>query len=173
MDLEDKEEQSAPKAESEEPAKVTVNLLPTLLPPLLSLIRPVSQSFPPLLGSVSAVPLEEQPKSHPPTSSALSAIHTGALECLNNIFLALALGGSESTTAKTASTQISGDVSAGKGVWDGVWAALAIVGVEGLDVPGQEKRMEMWDVAVGVLWGVGGIWKGSIVSHDGRHTLNI
>lgn len=152
-------------ATSEEPVKPTpvastANLLPTLLPPLLALILPVPLSFPPLPPSgSSAAPLEDLPKSHPPTTSALSSTHTGALECLNNVLLPLALGAADGTRSAAA-----GDATAGKAVWDGIWAALALVGVEGVGIAGQEKRMEMWDVAVGVLWGVGGIWKGSIVS---------
>ena len=44
---------------------------------------------------------------------------------------------------------------------------LGVVGLEG--GRGQERRREMWEVAVGVMWGVGSVWRGNIVSVD--HTL--
>lgn len=129
----------------EDPATkpVSVSLLPTLVAPLLALIQPTSLSFPPLAA----------PSPHPPTTSVLSAIHICALECLNNIFLSLAAG---------ANTTLADDHDAGRKIWDGVWSALAAVGTEtGL---GQERRRDMWHVAVGVLWGIGSVWKGSLVS---------
>ncbi len=116
--------------------------LPSLVPPLLKLIQPVALSFPPL-ASVSP---------HPPTTSVLSVIHICALECLNNIFLALA------TSEKPA---IADDVESGQHIWREIWTALGSVGVEfGL---GQERRKEMWEIAVGVMWGVSNVWRGHIV----------
>ena len=117
--------------------------LTTLVTPLLTLIQPTSLSFPPLAS----------PSPHPPTTSALSALHISALECLNNVFLSL-------TTSQNLS--ISSDASSGRTVWDSLWSALSLIGTQtGL---GQERRQEAWNIAVGVLWGVGRIWKGSIVS---------
>lgn len=49
------------------------------------------------------------------------------------------------------------------GVWRQVWAALEAVGTD-VDGPGQERRREFWEVAVGVLWGVAVVWKGVLVS---------
>lgn len=121
----------------------TTSFLPSLVPPLLALTHPTSLSFPPLAA----------PSPHPPTTSALSAIHISALECLNNVFLSL-------TT--TPNPSISADRDSGSKVWDEIWSALAVTGTEtGL---GQERRQEMWEVAVGVLWGIGNVWKGSLVS---------
>lgn len=121
--------------------------LPSLVPPLLNLIQPTSLSFPPLAA----------PSVHPPTTSALSSIHIAALECLNNIFLSLAI---------SDSSQAAADREAGESVWNALWQALEVVGTEtGL---GQERRTEFWTMAVGVLWGVGGVWKGIIVSHPFR-----
>jgi len=121
----------------------STTFLTTLVGPLLILIQPTSLSFPPLAA----------PSPHPPTTSALSALHISALECLNNVFLSL-------TTSRNPS--ISSDASGGRTVWDGVWSALGLIGTQtGL---GQERRQEAWNVAVGVLWGIGRIWKGSIVS---------
>jgi hypothetical protein len=114
------------------------SFLTTLVAPLLGLVQPTSLSFPPL--SAQSI--------HPPTTSALSAIHIAALECLNNIFLSLA-------TAPIPS------VSAGLTVWNGLWSALQLVGTE--TGPGQERRQEFWEVTIGVLWGVGRVWKGSLV----------
>ncbi|KAF8625190.1 hypothetical protein AX15_005495 [Amanita polypyramis BW_CC] len=117
------------------------SLPPTLVSPLLSLIQPTSLSFPPLAAH----------SIHPPTTSVLSTVHISALECLNNLFLSLA------TSQKPT---LSSDKQAGLAVWNGVWSALKLVGTEtGL---GQERRQEMWEVSVGVLWGIGNIWKGSI-----------
>ncbi|KAK0198737.1 armadillo-type protein [Armillaria mellea] len=119
----------------------TLSLLPSLVPALLALAQPTSLSFPPL-ASVSV---------HPPTTSALSGIHTSALECLNNIFLSL---------ARVPNTSISSDKDAGQKVWKDVWTALSVVGPEfGV---GQERRREMWEISVGVLWGIGNVWKGSL-----------
>jgi hypothetical protein len=116
--------------------------LPFLVPPLMALIQPTSLSFPPL-ASLSP---------HPPITSALSAIHVCAFECLNNIFLSL---------ASSPSQGVSVDKAAGQKVWDDIWAALGVVGTEtGL---GQERRQEIWEIAVGVLWGIGSVWKGSLV----------
>ncbi|KAJ7902614.1 armadillo-type protein [Mycena olivaceomarginata] len=115
--------------------------LPALVQPLLALIQPTTLSFPPLAA----------PSPHPPTTSALSAIHVAALECLNNIFLALARSGGSGSAADTAG---------GRAVWDAVWAALGAVGTQ--TGPGQERRRAMWEVAVGVLWGVASVYRGSL-----------
>ncbi|KAI0706300.1 ARM repeat-containing protein [Cerioporus squamosus] len=116
----------------------------SLVAPLLKLVHPTALSFPPL-GS---------PSPHPPTTSALGAIHISALECLNNIFLSMAtsLGGRPSGLAPEN----------GRMVFDAVWRALAAAGTD-ISGPGQERRKQMWDIGVGVLWGVGNIWKGALV----------
>ncbi|KAF5385007.1 hypothetical protein D9615_001213 [Tricholomella constricta] len=130
----------------------STSFLPTLLAPLLALVHPTSLSFPPLVT----------PSPHPPTTSALSAIHISALECLNNIFLSL---------ATSPNPSVSADHDAGRKVWDEIWSALAVVGTEtGL---GQERRQEMWHVAVGVLWGIGNVWKGSLVPSEEQVKLLI
>ncbi|KAJ7159871.1 armadillo-type protein [Mycena crocata] len=125
-------------------AKVPAQALPALVVPLLALVQPTTLSFPPLAA----------PSPHPPTTSALSAIHIAALECLNNIFLALA-------RASTASPSgCLGDVAGGRAVWDSVWAALGAIGTQtGL---GQERRRSAWEIAAGVLWGVASVCRGAI-----------
>ncbi|KAG2159597.1 ARM repeat-containing protein [Suillus bovinus] len=130
----------------------TASHLPALVEPLITLIQPVRLSFPPAAGQ----------SSHPPTTSVLSAIHVSALECLNNIFLSLSASPSPELAAACAS---------GKHIWDGVWAALGSVGTE--ITRGQERKKEMWEIGVGVLWGVGNIWKGSLVPNEDQVQLLI
>jgi hypothetical protein len=116
--------------------------LPPLVQPLLALVHPTPLSFPPLAS----------PSRHPPTTSALGSIHVCAFECLNNVFLSLGASPNHAVAA---------DKESGKKLWDDVWLALSAVGTEsGL---GQERRREMWEVAIGVLWGIGNVWKGSLV----------
>ncbi|KAF8640573.1 hypothetical protein AX17_000235 [Amanita inopinata Kibby_2008] len=120
-------------------------ILPTLVTPLLTLIQPTALSFPPLAAQ----------SVHPPTTSALSAIHVSALECLNNLFLSL------SSVRKSATPA---DREGGSAVWNGIWSALGLVGTA--TGPGQERRQEMWEVGIGVLWGVGNVWKGFIEPNE-------
>ena len=114
------------------------SFLPTLLEPLLALIQPTELSFP-------------APSPHPPTTSALSAIHMAAFECLSNAFLALA----------AAPGSAASDVQVGLRVWGAVWAAVSGAGSPVEATPG--TRQTMWDVAAGLLWGVGVVWTGKIV----------
>ena len=116
----------------------------TLVAPVLKLVQPAPLSFPPLDG----------PSAHPPMTSALGAIHVSALECLNNVFLSMAtsLGGRPSGLAPEN----------GREVFDAVWGALGAVGTDIADA-GQERRREVWDIGMGVLWGVGNVWKGALM----------
>jgi hypothetical protein len=124
--------------------------IPAFVTPLLSLIHPTPLSFPPLAGGSSP---------HPPTTSVLASIHVCALECLNNVFLSLA------TSAQNHQQAVPSEVdpSTGVTIWTQVWAALEAVGTD-VNGPGQERRREMWEVAVGILWGVAVVWKGILVS---------
>ncbi|KAI6120694.1 ARM repeat-containing protein [Pisolithus croceorrhizus] len=116
--------------------------LPSLVRPLLALIQPTALSFPP----------PSAPSCHPPTTSALSAIHVSAFECLNNVFLSL---------AAYPHSELYTEDSIGQTIWSEIWTSLSKIG---LDVAaGQEQMHEIWEVAVGVLWGVGKIWKGKLV----------
>ncbi|KAJ7292710.1 armadillo-type protein [Mycena rebaudengoi] len=148
-DIADEEETDEPDIEMalDDTEDATTNapstaFLPALVLPLLALVQPTTLSFPPLAA----------PSPHPPTTSALSAIHLCALECLNNVFLSLA------RVSATGGDALAADIAAGRTVWDGIWSALSVVGQTG--GPGQEGRRAMWEVAVGVLWGVGIVWKG-------------
>lgn len=116
------------------------SFLPTLLEPLLVLIQPTELSFP-------------APSPHAPTTSALGAIHAAAFECLSNAFFALA----------AAPGSAASDVHVGQRVWSTVWNALAGAGNPLQSAPGS-ARAAVWDVAVGVLWGVGAVWTGKIAS---------
>ena len=118
----------------------------TLVAPLLTLIQPTPLSFPPLNG----------PSPHPPTTSALSAIHVSALECLNNIFLSFRGAKIDAPRA---------DPDSGRRIWDSVWQALGAVGTD-IDNPGQERRRATWEIGVGVLWGVAEVWKGLLVPDE-------
>ncbi|KAJ3569733.1 hypothetical protein NP233_g4854 [Leucocoprinus birnbaumii] len=128
------------------------SFITSLVNPLVALIQPSSLSFPPLAA----------PSPHPPTTSALSAVHVTALECLNNVFLSL---------ASSRKPEIAADVVSGMKIWNDVWSALAAVGTQtGL---GQERRQDMWEKAVGVLWGIGNVWKGSLEPNEEHISLLI
>ncbi|KAF7972187.1 hypothetical protein HWV62_18774 [Athelia sp. TMB] len=120
---------------------VPTTFLPTLVQPLMALIHPTPLSFPPVNGL----------SAHPPTTSALGAIHLSALECLNNIFLSL---------STTSNPVVASDRASGVKIWDEVWIVLKEIGTQ--SGPGLERKLEMWQVAIGVLWGIGIIWKGSL-----------
>jgi len=131
---------------------VLPTFIPALVHPLLALIQPSALSFPPLAS----------PSPHPPITSALSAVHISALECLNNVFLSL---------ASSSRPDISANVPSGMKFWNDVWSALAAVGTQtGL---GQERRQEMWEKAIGVFWGIGNVWKGSLEPNEEHISLLI
>ena len=120
-----------------------VMLLPGLVEYLLPLIHPTPLSFPPFGGA----------SIQPPITSVLSDIHISALEALNNILLSFSI---------IAKGTITIDEHRGARMWQEIWSALGAVGTEA--GRGQEKRREVWENAVGVLWGIASIWKGILVS---------
>ena len=122
-----------------------------LVPPLLTLIEPTHLSFPPP-GS---------PSVHPPTTSALGAIHLCALECLNNLFLSLAT--SSRSLADAEKVQ-------GATVWSSLWATLNRVGDPGAAKSTKEQKT-FWETAVGVLWGASIVFKGVIAPEEGQVEL--
>lgn len=155
------------------------SLLGLLTPALLALARPTAYlSFPPpALPSIS-----------PPITSVLGAIHVRALECLNNLFVGMkerdtveASGSDEPATPeeKKAKEEI---VQGAVGVWDQMWSAELLgavgpppagtgavvpatgakAGVSGVQ-PGTEKKIEMWNIAVGALWGLARMSRGTLV----------
>ncbi|KAI9066451.1 ARM repeat-containing protein [Trametes sanguinea] len=141
IDMTNEDDSGAPRGEAPQPPA----FFTTLVAPLLKFVQPTALSFPPL-GA---------PSPHPPTTSALSAIHISALECLNNIFLSMA------TSARGRPSSLGLDSASGRTVFDAVWGALRLVGTE-ITAAGQERRREMWEIGVGVLWGVGNLFKGSL-----------
>lgn len=169
----DAHDQNQPKAsESSSPEDKDANNTPTsllhlLTPPLLALARPTVLSFPP----------PALPSVHPPTTSVLSAIHVRALECLNNLFVGMkehvASDGVETTTPEQKEV-----VDGAVGVWNTMWSAdlLGAIGAPPVGTgagsgpgtasgaePGQERKVEMWNIAVGVLWGLSRMCRGALV----------
>lgn len=122
----------------------------SLISPLLALIQPTILSFSPPDG----------PSPHPPTTSALSAIHISAFECLNNTFLSL-----RHASSSSGSYIPNSDADSGNKIWNEIWRALGVVGTD-VDIPGQERRKQMWEIGVGVLWGVANMWKGALVPDE-------
>ncbi|KZT30974.1 ARM repeat-containing protein [Neolentinus lepideus HHB14362 ss-1] len=132
------------------PSPANTSFLSSLVEPLLSLIQPTPLSFPPHSGA----------SPHPPTASALSAIHICAMECLNNIFLSL---------SASPNPAVASDTESGWKVWSVIFSALQSVGTQ--FGPGQERRKDIWEIGVGVLWGIGNTWKGNLIPQDGEVKL--
>lgn len=157
---------SSPSATSASASSLSIgtplSLLKLLTPPLIALARPTTLSFPP----------PALPSVHPPTTSVLGAIHLRALECLNNLFVGM--GGGEDVRgggANAGGGEVDEEIVKGAvGVWDQMWSA-GLLGAAGEPQtligagtgPGQEKKIEMWNVASGVLWGLARMAKGLVV----------
>ena len=133
--------------------------LQVLVPTLLPLIRPVSLSYAPSF----------QQSLHPPTTSALGALHIAALECLNNASLTLADAHGGIPLEGTGITNGAGHdsiASLSMKTWGEVWTMLMAIGKpEGVGA-GPERKKEAWLVALGVLWAMGRICRGHMVSPD-------
>lgn len=147
------------------PRDSTNNLISTLTSPLVKLITPTTLSFPP-------TPLDPSP--HPPTTAVLSSIHIRALECLNNLFLAI----DESDDASQAGALTDADRQEANVIWIAVWKALAQIGkvvTDGkfLTAGGFGKKKEIWEIAMGVLWGIARIGRRHLVSHDFCHSRTL
>lgn len=119
-----------------------------LISPLLSLVKPTQLSFPP----------QGSPSIHPPTTSALGAIHLCALECLNNLFLSL-----------TTSPRSLADIEKAQGttIWNSLWIVLEKVGDPRSAKITREQKL-FWETAIGVLWGISIIFKGVIAPEEGH-----
>lgn len=152
-ELGDEEGTDAEMATDETPTTSRSNLsrLSLLVPPLLSLIEPTHLSFPPP-GS---------PSIHPPTTSALGAIHLCALESLNNLFLSLATSPRSLTDVEKAQ---------GVTIWGSLWVALEKVGDPCAAKSTKEQKV-FWETAIGVLWGASIVFKGVIVPEEGQVQL--
>lgn len=132
-------------------SRSNISRLSSLVPPLLSLIEPTHLSFPPP-GS---------PSIHPPTTSALGAIHLCALESLNNIFLSVATSHRSLTDVEKAQ---------GATIWGSLWVALEKVGDPRAAESTKEQKV-FWETAIGVLWGASIVFKGFIVPEEGQVQL--
>jgi len=159
MELDDEEsivEETIPSTNggSSEQRKSTNGLLGMLSGPLVTLVHPTALSFPPSASD---------PSPHPPTTSALSTIHIRALECLNNLFLAIDEAQTDGQTS--FSTQ---DKEGARALWNELWGALAEVGkvVSGgkiVALRGLERKREIWEIAMGALWGVARVGRGYLI----------
>ena len=117
-----------------------------LIPPLLSLATPSHLSFPP----------PGAPSIHPPTTSALGAIHLCALECLNNLFLSLSTSNRSFTDSEKPQ---------GLTIWNSLWTALKEAGDPRSPKLTKEQRL-FWETAIGVLWSTSIVFKGVIVPEE-------
>jgi len=153
IEMDSEEDADARMATDETPTASQPNLsqFTFLVPPLLSLIEPTHLSFPPP-GS---------PSIHPPTTSALGAIHLCALECLNNLFLSLATSRRSLTDAEKAQ---------GATIWSSLWATLDRVG-DPRAAKSTKEQKTFWETAIGVLWGASIVFKGAIVPEEGQVEL--
>ena len=149
----DEEDTDALMATPETPTISQSNLsrFASLVSPLLSLIQPTHLSFPPP-GSSSV---------HPPTTSALGAIHLCALECLNNLFLSLATSHQSLTDLEKAQ---------GPTIWSLLWTALDEVG-DPRAAKSTKEQKSVWETAIGALWGASNVFKGIIVPEEGQVQL--
>ena len=147
------EDADAPMATDKPPTTSQSNLsrFTFLVSPLLPLIEPTHLSFPP--PGFSSI--------HPPTTSALGAIHLCALECLNNLFLSLATSHRPLTDAELAK---------GAMIWSSVWIALEKVG-DPRAAKSTKEQKSYWETAIGVLWGASIVFKGAIVPEEGQVQL--
>ncbi|KAF8323967.1 hypothetical protein DL93DRAFT_2049554 [Clavulina sp. PMI_390] len=120
------------------------SLLHLLTLPLLALSRPTpTLSFPP----------PALPSVHPPTTSVLGAIHVRALECLNNLFVGV--------RERVLVTEGDDEEMGGRKKEE-----RSAPGFTNLFGAGQERRAEMWAVAVGVLWGLARMARGTLVPNE-------
>jgi hypothetical protein len=124
----------------------SIDLVSSIVPGCLSFIQPTALSYPP----------PSQPSPHPPTTSALAAIHIAALECLNNICLSV---------AQLAPTNINPNISQQLAtIWPNVWSMLSTIGPPDYSNPVgpvYHQKRKIWRISLGVLWAVARIQRES------------
>ncbi|CEL56135.1 putative ARM-like repeat-containing protein C1703,03c OS=Schizosaccharomyces pombe (strain 972 / ATCC 24843) GN=SPBC1703.03c PE=4 SV=1 [Rhizoctonia solani AG-1 IB] len=126
----------------------SIKLLTTLIPLLLSLSTPTSMSFPP---SSSTATITTEP-THLPTTSALTAVHISALECLSNLLLSFPTSDTGPVNPVTAEVAVA--------AWPRAWATLTA----SINAPSTtDRRMELSVAALGVLWGLARLARGVLV----------
>lgn len=136
-------------------ANGTLTLISSLTQPLLGLARPTALSF-------------VYPSPHPPTTSALNSIHIRALECLNNLFMGI--NPEESALPDGAAAQA---VQVWNEVWAGVLRPLGKQSEWTVGTGHVSERTQVWDIAVGGLWGLARICKGELVPNGEEVTALI
>lgn len=138
----------------------SIALLRTLAPLLLALGTPTSMSFPSSSLSTQLSPTTPgtpQSLAHPPTTSALAAVHLCALECLSNLLLSFPTP--EAVPLNPAVLELT------MAAWPQAWSALGPL----LNAPtpsSSAKATPTSDVstaALGVLWGLARLARGSLV----------
>ncbi|CUA76366.1 HEAT repeat-containing protein 3 [Mus musculus] [Rhizoctonia solani] len=123
----------------------SIQLLNTLTPLLLSLSTPTSMSFPP------PTTITTEP-AHPPTTSALTAVHISALECLSNLLLSFPTSDTGPVNPATAQVAVAS--------WPRAWSMLN----SSINAPSStDRRLELSVAALGVLWGLGRLARGVLV----------
>ncbi|KEP54669.1 putative ARM like repeat protein [Rhizoctonia solani 123E] len=123
----------------------SIKLLNTLTPLLLSLSKPTSMSFPP------PTTITTEP-AHPPTTSALTAVHISALECLSNLLLSFPTSDTGPVNPATAQVAVA--------AWPRAWSTLN----SSINAPSStDRRLELSVAALGVLWGLARLARGVLV----------
>ncbi|KDN49105.1 hypothetical protein RSAG8_02458, partial [Rhizoctonia solani AG-8 WAC10335] len=123
----------------------SIKLLNTLTPLLLSLSTPTSMSFPP------PTTITTEP-THPPTTSALTAVHISALECLSNLLLSFPTSDTGPVNPATADVAVA--------AWPRAWSTLN----SSINAPlSADRRLELSVAALGVLWGLARLARGVLV----------
>ncbi|CAE7053584.1 unnamed protein product, partial [Rhizoctonia solani] len=138
------DEETTPLA-SPEADQNSMKLLNTLTPLLLSLSTPTSMSFPP------PTTITTEP-THLPTTSALTAVHISALECLSNLLLSFPTSDTGPVNPATAEVAVT--------AWPRAWATLN----SSVNAPlSTDRRLELSVAALGVLWGLARLARGVLV----------
>ncbi|KAG9121941.1 hypothetical protein FRC07_001876 [Ceratobasidium sp. 392] len=139
----------------------SISLLHTLTPLLIALSTPTIMSFPsPTTTSanttVTAGPTSNGSSSllqHPPTTSALVAVHISALECLSNLLLSFPTSDTGPVNPAVLEVVVA--------VWPQAWSSLRSVLVA--TPSSSDRKTEVSVAALGALWGLARLGKGVIV----------
>lgn len=138
----------------------SIALLRTLTPLLLALSTPTSMSFPTSSTATFSPSTSgtQQSLEHPPTTSALAAIHQCALECLSNLLLSF-----PAPEIAPVNPLVLGLTVA---AWPQAWSALGPL-LGSLIPTASASAIPASDVstaALGVLWGLARLARGSLVT---------
>ncbi|KAG8736333.1 hypothetical protein FRC10_009456 [Ceratobasidium sp. 414] len=139
----------------------SVSLLRTLTPLLLALSTPTTMSFPPPTTSPANTTAIVTPTSnvsssalqHPPTTSALVAVHLSALECLSNLLLSFPASDSGPVNPAVRDVAVA--------AWSQAWPALRTV--LSAAPSNSDRRAEVSIAALGALWGLARLARGVVV----------